>query len=485
MKLFKKIPALLFVILMITAQTTTVFAAEYSANDIDKKINALLNYEYRYTNTGSLNKFVSDYLSVNAGTSTCDWYIIALGRYGSDFDKSLYINNLNRKLTEIYNNGVKNEKITDLQRMALAYTACSANIQNIAGHNLLADCTYNRELSELSSQGIITLDYALIVLDSQNSGIPQNAVTTRDDIVAEILSLQLENGGFSLDGKYPDADVTAMTITALAPYVKNNNTVSNAVDKAVDKLSKMQKADGKFASYGNKNCESTAQVVVALTSLGIDPATDSRFIKNGVSPLDAMFSFQLSSGGFSHNENGKEDQMATYQAFYSAVAYKSFLISKQSLYNFSNKDNPQQNVTVPSSISEKSTLSHRYEIVNSENSRNNNQADNENQNNVNNYNCENQSSSSVSNIQNTEENTSASSESSVYSHNNQTISTADETRISSENSQINSTESKGENKISLSTSEFLSAICCAIVLSALYIYLFIVKSKIKSKQKEE
>ncbi len=43
--------------------------------------------------------------------------------------------------------------------------------------------------------------------------------------------------------------------------------------------------------------KSCAQVVVALTSLGIDPAEDSRFIKNGNSVLDALLGYYVNGGG--------------------------------------------------------------------------------------------------------------------------------------------------------------------------------------------
>ena len=44
--------------------------------------------------------------------------------------------------------------------------------------------------------------------------------------------------------------------------------------------------NGDFATYGLFNCESTAQVLTALTSLGLDPLKDARFIKNGKTVLE-------------------------------------------------------------------------------------------------------------------------------------------------------------------------------------------------------
>lgn len=67
-------------------------------------------------------------------------------------------------------------------------------------------------------------------------------------------------------------------------------------------LSRVQQDNGGFMSWGTVNSESCAQVIVALTSLGIDPAADSRFIKNGASPLDGLCAFACAGGGFRHSD---------------------------------------------------------------------------------------------------------------------------------------------------------------------------------------
>ena len=133
---------------------------------------------------------------------------------------------------------------------------------------------------------------------------------TREKLIQAILDAQLSDGGWAFSGDEADVDMTAMAIQALAPYYKTNETVKTAVDKALDVLSRLQQADGGFASGDSANCESCAQVVVALTALGIDPLTDSRFIKNGVTMLDALASFYVTGGGFRHTANGDLDGMA-------------------------------------------------------------------------------------------------------------------------------------------------------------------------------
>lgn len=74
--------------------------------------------------------------------------------------------------------------------------------------------------------------------------------------------------------------MTAMAIQALAPYNDDEHpTVKSAISTALKLLSGMQNDDGGFSSMGYRNCESAAQVVVALSALGLDANTDSRFVK--------------------------------------------------------------------------------------------------------------------------------------------------------------------------------------------------------------
>jgi hypothetical protein len=72
---------------------------------------------------------------------------------------------------------------------------------------------------------------------------------------------------------------------------------------------------------------------VALTALGIDPAKDSRFVKNGVSALDALLAYFVEGGGFRHTMDGKLNGMATEQCYYALTAYFRMLDGKTSLYD--------------------------------------------------------------------------------------------------------------------------------------------------------
>ncbi|MBU5458302.1 S-layer homology domain-containing protein [Oscillibacter sp. MSJ-31] len=81
---------------------------------------------------------------------------------------------------------------------------------------------------------------------------------------------------------YADPDTTGTALTALAAYA-DRAAVKSFIDKAVAGLSKAQNSNG---SYGNVN--SDAMVIIGLTAVGIDPASDERFVKGGCSLADAL-----------------------------------------------------------------------------------------------------------------------------------------------------------------------------------------------------
>lgn len=129
-----------------------------------------------------------------------------------------------------------------------------------------------------------------------------------DALEAEIIAFLLENaeetGGWSTAW---GVDTTAMVLQGLAPYYDSNSAVKAAVDQAVAVLSDKQEADG---GYGNVN--SDAMVILALSALGIDPASDTRFVKNGLSAADHLL------GLFSNGSFGND--YAEKQGFLAAVA---------------------------------------------------------------------------------------------------------------------------------------------------------------------
>lgn len=283
----------------------------------------------------SIYKTTGDYLAKlgtpSVGSIGGEWMALGLARSGRTVPEGYYDAVVKYVKDNIDSNGrLDKNKATENARIILALTAIGKDVTNVDGHDLLAGLN---EMSYLSKQGINGAIFTLIALDSHNY-TPAGDVT-RDKLVQAILNAQISgDGGWSLDGKNADVDMTAMAIQALAAYYKSNSSAKTAVDKGLSWLSSVQQNDGGFTSWGAANSESCAQVIVALTALGINPAKDSRFIKNGVSVLDALCSFAVNGGGFKHlatetSANG----MATEQGFYALVAYYRLLNGQTSLYD--------------------------------------------------------------------------------------------------------------------------------------------------------
>ena len=273
-----------------------------------------------------------------------EWLALALARSGRSVPAGYYDNVVQYVKANVNaNERLHNSKSTDNSRVILALTAIGKDPTNVGGHNLLKGLD---SMSYINKQGINGPVFALIALDSHN--YPTFGEVTRDVLIDRILSEQVKaDGGWALGGadeEASDVDVTAMTIQALAPYYKTNAKVKTAVDKGLTWLSEHQQEDGGFASWGAVNSESCAQVIVALAALGIDPLTDSRFIKNGITALDALCGYYTQDDtlgkGFAHVKQssggyvgGAYNQMATEQAYYALNAYYRFANSQNRLYD--------------------------------------------------------------------------------------------------------------------------------------------------------
>ncbi|MBR1731844.1 MAG: terpene cyclase/mutase family protein, partial [Ruminococcus sp.] len=334
------IAVIIVVLIAITAPFTAYCSQINTLSGIKNSVEGVVSYKCGAEEASSFTELL-DKLSESAGSYYADWYYIAFSQYGLDCKNKKSISALKNKVDEFYSGDLSDVKVTDMQRVAFALSACGADITEINGHNLLSDATYNRAKAKpINSQGVNSVAYALLLLDSKNYKIPDNAETTREQMISMILKAELQNGGFALFGENADIDITSIAMQALAPY-KNRSDVKSALDKCVNILSSRQDSTGGYKSFSNEiSCESTAQVVLCLTSMGIYPAADSRFIKNGNSVMDGINTFKLQNGAFSHFKDGKIDNMATYQALCALVSTYRFMNGEKSFYDFTEKPKP-------------------------------------------------------------------------------------------------------------------------------------------------
>ena len=281
-----------------------------------------------YKTTGD---FIAALGTPGVGSTGGEWMTIGLARSGRTVPAGYYDNVVEYvKAMADANERLHRAKVTDNARIILALTAIGKDVTNVGGHNLLKGLD---NMAYVQKQGINGPIFTLIALDSHNC--PTMGDVTREKLIQVILGAQLPNGGWNLSGENADTDMTAMAIQALAPYYKPNETVKAAVDKALEALSALQRNDGGFGSWGTVNSESCAQVIVALTALGIAPATASRFVKNGSTVLGALAGFYVDGGGFKHTADGERNGMATEQGYYALAAYYRFVNGQTSLYDMS------------------------------------------------------------------------------------------------------------------------------------------------------
>lgn len=286
-----------------------------------------------YEETGA---YLQAQAAPSVGSIGGEWAVIGLSRAGllSDAAAQSYEQAAEDYVKQAGSVRLHHAKSTENSRTILGLTAAGYDAANVAGVDLTAGLT---DMAYLRAQGTNGPIWALIALDCHGYDIPQCAdgeeQVTREGLVAEILSYQCSDGGWALMGDESDVDMTAMALTALAPYQEETD-VKAAVEQALTWLSNAQQDDGGFMSWGTANSESCAQVIVALTAFGIDPAADSRFVKNGASPLDGLCAFACEGGGFCHsNEQAEPDGMATEQGFYALAAYDRFRQGMTSLFD--------------------------------------------------------------------------------------------------------------------------------------------------------
>ncbi|WP_352406888.1 S-layer homology domain-containing protein [Acetoanaerobium noterae] len=288
------------------------------------------------------------------GTNGGEWSILSLSRGEYQVPEEyydIYYKNIEKEVKRLMpaagskpEGRLDRNKGTEHSRLILGLTSIGKDITDVAGYDIrkaLADFTY------VTKQGINGPIFALIALDSHNYEILVDETvtnqTTREKMIDYILDKEIGGGGWALSGTTPDPDITSMAIQGLTPYYQSNPKVKSAIDRAIQWLSNAQQNDGGFSSWGSANSESCAQVIVALSGLGIDPHKDERFIKNGNSAVDNLMSFAVPTGGFMHVKSGGNtgggaqagivDGMATDQGTYALVAYDRFVDAKKHLYD--------------------------------------------------------------------------------------------------------------------------------------------------------
>lgn len=264
-------------------------------SDCGALLDELTRYKLSQAQADSVQQWLDGELAAGAGMSS-EWYALSLAHEDNACDFTGYVSALKK-----YAEGATVGVVTS-QKYALAMLAAGGN-----------DSGYIASVTEkgIGAQGVMSVIYSIHLMANGCEYSGQSVESAAE----QLLSMQLADGGWAVSGSVSDVDVTAMALQALAHCSSEAELAA-----PLSLLSSKQLEDGGFSSYGKKNAESAAQVIIALDALGIDWRSDSRFIKNGCTVLDGMLKFRLADGGFCHEENGQPSESATMQAFCALTA---------------------------------------------------------------------------------------------------------------------------------------------------------------------
>lgn len=166
----------------------------------------------------------------------------------------------------------------------------------------------------------------------------ENTEEYEEAIISAILENQQEDGSWSEYGYM--VQTTANVLAGLAFY-QDGDDVKAAINQAVAYLSSVQKEDGSFDDDpygGGPDANTAAMVVIGLSALGINPDTDTRFIKNDHSALEALLAFaRKDNRGFGYTNNESLNSYATEQGFRALIAAKQVMDTGEAfnIYDFS------------------------------------------------------------------------------------------------------------------------------------------------------
>ena len=281
------------------------------------------------------------------GTTAGEWTVLSLARGGYYTKDNAYfadyydriVATVNTTAASVNMNGALHKnKSTENSRLIVALSAIGKDATSVGDWNLI---TPYETFNWIPKQGINGPIWALIALDSNNyetTATDTDRNSIRQQCIDLILKKQHDDGGWAgtLDATYAsDPDYTGMALTALYPY-RDQEAVATACAEAFECLSNMQQESGGFKSDGVETAESAAQVIVACATWGINPDTDSRFIKNGNSVVDALLKYYIAdSAQFAHGIGGDANAMATDQSCYALVAYDRLLNNQPALFDYS------------------------------------------------------------------------------------------------------------------------------------------------------
>ncbi|MDP7988651.1 DUF4430 domain-containing protein [Bacillus sp. MHSD_36] len=276
-----------------------------------------------------------------------DWVALGLSLSGKNVPIEAKLNYV-KSVTEKVEKRINRFSATDLARTIIMMNAMQADPTKVGEHNLV------QKLYESDKVNSVTgYTFALLAFDTKKYEVPVNSKWNRVALVDALLNAQHTDGGWTYDSasskdSASSVDVTGMVLSALAPY-QDRPDVKPAVEKAVAYLYKEQLENGGFSADGKENSNSVAQAIIGLSLVkDVDQNRLHKAVQN-------LLSYQLPNGEFKwlpSDQNGSG--MATEQAFLALLQFKDI---GKSIYDWSNVSVPEvdqkPNVDVENVVVEK------------------------------------------------------------------------------------------------------------------------------------
>lgn len=276
-------------------------------------------------------KTLMDSIAATYTSSSSDWVVFDMAVYGkldgttSKTSDEARTNYLNLTINELAGTS---PLVTDRAKAEIILAALGVNSTQLKP----LDGELYSNAAKLAEMNLGSSHYAAPwVLLAEQAGQVKLTEKQRNDMIA----LLTESKNLGSDGlfftkwgaeTYADPDTTGTALAALAKYnTSEYPAVQEFITKAIAGLSKAQNSNG---SYGNVN--SDAMVITGLTAVGIDPATDNRFVKGGCSLADALLLYvNDAKNGFTTTYSGgtqgeKAQALATEQGFRALVTLEKF-----------------------------------------------------------------------------------------------------------------------------------------------------------------
>ena len=228
------------------------------------------------------------------GDSNADWAAYCRARlYGSDGSGD-YAAGLQSRAEELAQSVADGSfvKPTDLQRTGIFLSALGRDCSEMVRLGVT-------ENTQLDRQGFNAYIWALIALNVTGEEPAEGAVNTEQSLTEYIIGKQHDDGSFSLFGDGGDVDITSAAVYALC-----GSDIPGAQESAQRGADWLCGFD-EYSTMGVRNCESTAQAVMALTAAGrAEKAAEA------ASQLEEY----RRDGGYAHLPDGEVNRMATAQA---------------------------------------------------------------------------------------------------------------------------------------------------------------------------